>query len=455
VVVPKTDSDPSAGADTDLQRLQAWLATNIGGEVRRAERQPRWRPVWFVDVERDGQLLELCVRGDRLDFGGVFPLEHEMLAQRMLDERGIPVAHVHGWCDEPRAIVMDRVGGSPDFSAVSEQDRDAVMDDYMSILARLHSIDVEPFAQAGLARAETPQHSGELGMQRYEQGYRMTKKRPDPFLEFCLAWLRRHPLRNPGREAVIVWDSGQFHHADGKIVALLDLELAHIGDPMMDLAAFRMRDTVLGYGDMSRLYDRYSEATGQPVDIEAVQHHHFAFTLSNQLAFHAALAEPTPGSDYMTNLQWCCETNRFAVEALAELLGVELAEVETPDIDTSPVAAAHEHLVRSLRTSAPAQGFGAYQTRIAFRLARHLLRFDQIGRQITDADLDDLHGLLGHRPDSWQDGDAELERYVLEDDGRHDEELVLLFHRRLSRAQMLLGPAGSAMTRHLPIQSFR
>ena len=98
-----------------------------------------------------------------------------------------------------------------------------------------------------------------------------------------------------------------------------------------------------------------------------------------------------------------------------------------------------------------------YKSRIAFRLARHLARFDEIGDAVVDANLDDLHRLLGHRPDSWRDGEAELERFVLADaaEGRHDEELVVLFHRLHLRAQMLLGPAGSAMARHLPIQAFR
>ena len=73
------------------------------------------------------------------------------------------------------------------------------------------------------------------------------------------------------------------------------------------------------------------------------------------------------------------------------------------------------------------------------------------------ADLDDLHKILGHRPDSWLDGEAELERFVLADadTGASDEALVQLFHKRHLRAQMLLGPAGSAMARHLPIQMFR
>ena len=75
----------------------------------------------------------------------------------------------------------------------------------------------------------------------------------------------------------------------------------------------------------------------------------------------------------------------------------------------------------------------------------------------SEADLDDLHQLLGHRPESWFDGEAELERFVLADadTGRHDEELVQLFHKRNLRAQMLLGPEGSAMARHLRIQMFR
>ena len=128
-----------------------------------------------------------------------------------------------------------------------------------------------------------------------------------------------------GASRPIVWDSGQFHHQDGKIVAVLDVEIGHIGDPMMDLAAWRMRDTVIGYGNFAELYDRYSEITGEPVDLDAIQRHHFAFTLSNQLPFGAALRQPAPDSDLMTNLQWCYETNLFATEALAEILDVELA----------------------------------------------------------------------------------------------------------------------------------
>jgi hypothetical protein len=97
----------------------------------------------------------------------------------------------------------------------------------------------------------------------------------------------------------------------------------------------------------------------------------------------------------------------------------------------------------------------AYEARAGFRLARHLQRFDEIGRQTQDEDLIDLEELLGERPRSWLTGEEQLERFVLADAGRHDEQLVRLFNRRTQRAQMLLGPSGSAMVKHYRTQPFR
>jgi len=218
-----------------------------------------------------------------------------------------------------------------------------------------------------------------------------------------------------------------------------------------------MRDTVIGYGKFAALYDRYSEITGEPVDLDAIQRHHFAFTLSNQLPLGAAVRQPAPDSDLMTNLQWCCETNLFATEALAEILDVELPAVETPAPRESRATTAIEHLVRNLRTIPTDDEYLRYKLRTMFRLARHVARTDEIGDAVSEADIDDLHQLLGHRHDSWLEGEADLERFVLADAdvGRHDEALVQLFHKRHLRAQMLLGPAGSAMARHQRIQMFR
>ena len=145
-----------AEAGSDEGRVQEWLEKNLGGRVLSLVRQKRWRPVWFADVEREGEHLELCVRGDRTDTRFGFTLEHEMRFQKALYEHGIPVARVYGWCDEPAAYVMDRVVGSSDFGEEGLAYRRGVMDHYVAILADIHRLPVEDFSQAGIIRAETP-----------------------------------------------------------------------------------------------------------------------------------------------------------------------------------------------------------------------------------------------------------------------------------------------------------
>jgi hypothetical protein len=101
--------------------------------------------------------------------------------------------------------------------------------------------------------------------------------------------------------------------------------------------------------------------------------------------------------------------------------------------------------------------FLRYRLRALFREARHAARAIEVGDVVSEDDLDDLHRLLGHRPADWATGEAELEAFVLADaaTGAHDEDLLQLFHARNLRAHQLLGPPGSAMATHLPIQSFR
>ncbi|NNE73623.1 MAG: phosphotransferase family protein, partial [Acidimicrobiales bacterium] len=191
-----------------------------------------------------------------------------------------------------------------------------------------------------------------------------------------------------------------------------------------------------------------------PIDLDAVKKHYFAFTLSNRLAFSSTLHDPPPESDLMTNLQWCRETDLFSTEALAEYYGMDLPTVEMPQPVRSRAAVAHQQLVSKLRSVDVDDDYLRYDLRVAFRLARHAQRADEIGQELDQADLDDLEGLLGTRPSNWAAGDAALEAFVMADGGTHDRELIELFHKRNLRAQMVLGPPGSAMASHHRIQPF-
>lgn len=429
--------------------IMTWIEGNLGGKVRHLERQARWRPVWWVSLEQEDGIQELCVRGDRIDSPSAFSLEHEMIFQSILQNNDIPVARVHGWCDNPRAIVMDRVPGRDNFEGVSDDERRRAMEDYVDVLVRMHRLDVGQFSDAGIVRAARPEESDQVGLQRFVQAaYRAMKRRPDPFLEFALGWLARNRVDNRGRESAIVWDAGQFHHLGGRIAAVLDIEFAHVGDPMMDLGGIWTRNAFIPFGDVPALFRRYQEGSGRPVDLSSVQYHYILWALSNPIEFHAVLADPVPGADYMLNLHWVIESNLLALEGIAHVMRVELETVEEPDPIRSPFGPAHRHLTRSLEGYPSGIGYDRYRHRMSVRLVRHLERINELGASVVEADLDDAHELLGHRPGSWEESEFELEQFVLSDDGHRDTELIHLFQRRLHRARMLCGPSGSWITQH-------
>lgn len=445
------ETEDGPRADDDGQ-VVSWLESALGGKVISWSRQPRWRPMWFLEVERGDERVRVCVRGERADTPLVFPLEHEMVFQSQLEDHGIAVPHVYGCCDRPAAFAMEAVPGRPDFAGVASAARARIVDEYLQVLGRMHQLPLSRFIDAGVIGGDDASSAALVGARRFEDLFRATKVRPDPLVEFVLGWLRRHPLPANDRLAPIVWDSGQFHHDGEHFVSIIDLELGHLGDPMMDLAAWRMRDTVIPFGDFTAIYRRYEEITGYAIDMAAIQWHHLFMTLTNQLSFHAPLARPQPVTDYMTYAQWVSETNLHAVETMAEYLGLALEDLEIPDPVSSPVSEAHAHLQRSLRSIRVDDPYVAYQIRIAFRLSRHVGRFDQIGPEVVDKDRADVAGLTGRAPAGWAECEAELERFVLADEGRHDEELVVLFNKRWRRYKALMGPPGSAMAEHHTMQ---
>ncbi len=102
---------------------------------------------------------------------------------------------------------------------------------------------------------------------------------PHPAFELAFRWLaeRRPP---PAGEAIVHGDfrlGNVIVDGDG-LAAVLDWELAHIGDPMEDLGwlcvkawRFGGRGPVAGLGGYEDLFGAYSEASGRPVDPEVVR----------------------------------------------------------------------------------------------------------------------------------------------------------------------------------------
>ena len=440
-----------------IDDVRVAVESATGARVVQIDRQPRWRPTWFVEIDRGGATARLVVRGERFDATSL-PLRHEFTFHRLLEERGFRVPKLHSFLTigTLNAVIMERIPGKPDFADVVAEDRDTVVEEYLQQLVALHALDPTPFVQAGI---KGPRTGDDPAVERHRQrleSFRARKSGPEPFAEFCLGWLDRHAptTRRPATPCLV--DTGQFHHQNGHLVGILDLEFGMLADPMQDLAVWRMRDTLIPFGDMRRLYARYEELSGATVDIETVKWHHFAGAVGNALMFGAAVAAPSPETDVMTYAQWNSETDLMASDFLGEVLGIELPSVEIPAARESRDQAIYEHLVRSLRGAGVEDASASHAFRLCFRMSRHLRRRHEIGAELDRQDIEDVHQLVGSRPVDWDDATARLETFVLADaaSGRYDEQLTALFHKRNLRTHMALGPAGSSMTRHYQCQRF-
>src|SRR4051812_34551006 len=100
--------------DDSEARLVSWVETTLGGKVVRFERQPRWRPAYFIDVERDGETIPLYFRGSRGPGGeDLIRMEGELV--NVLEAEGIRVPHSYGYCADPPGILLTGVPGTEMF----------------------------------------------------------------------------------------------------------------------------------------------------------------------------------------------------------------------------------------------------------------------------------------------------------------------------------------------------
>jgi aminoglycoside phosphotransferase (APT) family kinase protein len=143
------------------------------------------------------------------------------------------------------------------------------------ILARIHAVDV---AQHGLAEGlerVTPETFVRQTWERYQ-----ALGTPQPVIDFTARWLLEHLPRVPELRLVHNdFRNGNLIVAPRGVVAVLDWELAHVGDPMRDLGwictpswRFGRADLpVGGFGTYADLFAGYTSVSGEKVDAERVR----------------------------------------------------------------------------------------------------------------------------------------------------------------------------------------
>ena len=142
-------------------------------------------------------------------------------------------------------------------------------------LARIHQIDLDGSGLRDRLSTVPTEAFVHLMCERYHE-YRD----PQPMIDYSARWLLEHlPADVPHALVHNDFRNGNIMFGPAGIVAVLDWEVAHIGDPMRDLGwictnswRFGRRDLpVGGFGSYEDLFAGYESISGTPVDPERVK----------------------------------------------------------------------------------------------------------------------------------------------------------------------------------------
>jgi hypothetical protein len=428
---------PDALAAGDTERiLTDWIERHIG-EVVRLTPEPRWRAAWTVDATQDGRLIPLYVKGPR-EVEAVVPVRLEGAALDILHQNGIPAPAQYGYIPEIDAIVMERLEGQSRLENIADVTvRDSVADQYVQAMVKFHALDPQLFIDAGFRPPADPSQLRLAQFNKIEADYLAAKRVPEPCNEFLRLWVRRNVPQGEIRPAFITGDSFQMMYHQGRLQAVMDMEMACIGDPLLDLCCIRMRDLSEKTGDAATITRRYEELSGKPLDMKALRFHLVAFSAVSSLLISNLLFNPPPQTDYFEYHVYYHGSLRIALEGLAEFMAVKLDPLPDPAPVTTPQTLHLKMLALAVEQMDVATDMERYRRSKAAAEVAYLQNYDRYGAAFDAAYLDEIGAIVGSRPATVAEGEARLEAFVQADDGKSDEALLRLFHRQELRLCLL------------------
>jgi aminoglycoside phosphotransferase (APT) family kinase protein len=274
-------------------RVEAFLQRASGASSARVENLRRLtggasRETWSLDATIGSDMLPLILQRDSR--GGP-KQSSRLLEYRLLEAaRGAgviapePVYYGDDSLDGEFFLVK-RVDGETLPRRLLREDayaatRKVLTSQLGGILAKIHTI---PLDAPGLDELPAPPEDASAAaheLERHEQIFRALAPEPHPAFELAFRWLRMHLPPPDDRRTLVHGDyrMGNVLFDDTGAQLILDWELAHVGDPMEDLAWMSVRSwrfggdkPVGGIGEREEFFAAYEAAGGVKVDPERVR----------------------------------------------------------------------------------------------------------------------------------------------------------------------------------------
>lgn len=348
------------------------------------------------------------------------------------------------------ALCSAFVEGDDRFAAAA--DKTAVAQSFIEQLARLHALDAAHPAFAALGDPAEPPSAvirkrlDQLSADNLASG-------ADPVLQLALQWLAANIPEDRGPAVVVHGDAGpgNFLFEGDRVVALVDWELTHLGDPIEDIAQIWVRSLIQPFVPISEVFAAYEAASGTSIDLARVKYHRLYFQLGFSVAANVTQAAQggTPGGSTGTAMLFGTMHRRVIVEALAELAQVPLAAVELPDCPVGRLdagfAAALDDIKDEILPSVSDERAAAKAKALA-RIIKFWRMRDRCGAVFDAAELGEINAALASSETELLRARAALGHAIAADDLPFGAALALCHARTVRETHVMKDAMGALAT---------
>ena len=394
-----------------------WIAETGGGKITALHRHVARREAWVVDVTRpDGSVLKGFLRLERTPAGpkSSTSLTRETRIIQALAQTDIPVPEVYGVSQELNCTLFERVRGRSDIDKLDDpaQQR-AVMEDFIRVIARLHTLDLSDLITYGVR------------------------------------WLRKNAPSTIARLSLVQGDTGpvNFMFDGNEVSAIIDLEWGHYGDPLEDLGNICAREFWNPSGGLTGLFHLYQEVSGIPYTKFAAHYYRVQQNVRGMIPIHAISVNAHPRESLAWFLCYRYLGDRATCESLSEAAGITVKKPPMPDELFGPgekdvfADAAIWSLEKDVAPHL-SDAFAQSRAGDAAILIKMMDRKRRFGAQLDAIECDELEPLLGSRPVSRQEGMDALNERILSNE-IDDTAVIAYLTRRAYRDEWLHDPAVS------------
>lgn len=416
--------DTSEGAGPVLDEdLVAWVRQVTGADEVQAERRSGGasRAGYAIDaIHADGRVEELWLRLDTgfgPQSGGVYTVQREGAVYRALGATPVRVARLLAIHPTRDAFLAERLVGRNWFAEIRDPDEQvATARDFMGQLAAIHAIDVRTLHLPELGTPTSVHHHVLEELAIWEAQYHEGGA-TSPVLSLAFAWLHEHLPEDGDWPVVLVQGDtgpGNFLYAGGRVVAVMDWEMAHWGDLHDDFGWLCVRDVQERFTHLPDRFRDYEAAGGRPLDLERLRYFRVLAQTRCAVGTRRGLLARDSRGEIANHLIYSTLHLRLLADALAEAAGIAI-EPAGPGADLAALDAGDAWLfdvalddLRDVVVPALAPGFAKQRAKGLARVLKYLRRAGALAPWAAAAERTELGVLLGRPVEDLPAARAEL-----------------------------------------------